>query len=133
MNSVRAIRAASNGFIACLGVIFVPSKGSLLPNGSRLSCGQTRPAASAVGERYPELARAQTLRFLDPRAARQLQALVRRLASRRVRRAGAMRLGGGAIRVAPAPHDASVMLLRAQVTHYNGTEVFAASRLTDRA
>src|SRR6266576_3960357 len=80
MNSVRAIRAASNGFIACLGVIFVPSKGSLLPNGSRLSCGQTRPAASAVDERYPEVGRAQTLRFLDPRVARQLQALVRRRA-----------------------------------------------------
>jgi len=44
-----------------------------------------------------------------------------------------MRLGGGALGVAPAAHDASVVLLRAQVTHYNGAEVFAASRLTDRA
>src|SRR6266550_3792919 len=49
------------------------------PNGSRLSCGQTRPAAAAVDERYAMLGRAQTLRFLDPREARQLQALVRRL------------------------------------------------------
>src|SRR6266566_289281 len=50
----------------------------MAPNGSRLSCGQTKPAATAVDERYAGLARAQTLRFLDPRAARQLQALVRR-------------------------------------------------------
>src|SRR5881628_2643955 len=102
-------------------------------NGSRLSCGQTKRAARTSSERPQMPARAQTLRFLDPRAARQLQALVRRLALRRVTRAGAMRLGGGALGVAPAPHDASVMLLRAQVTHYNDAEVFAASRLTDRA
>src|SRR6266699_5302503 len=99
------------------------------PNGPRLSCGQTKRAARTSGERPQMRARAQT----DPRAARQLHALVRRLASRRVTRAGATRSGGGALEVAPAPHDAGVMLLRAQVTHYNGAEVFAASRLTDRA
>src|SRR6266571_8319391 len=48
------------------------------PNGPRLSCGLTKPAATTNSGRSQTLARAQTLRFLEPRAARQLQALVRR-------------------------------------------------------
>src|SRR6266566_6326349 len=57
---------------------FLPPVWASPPNGSRLSCGQTRPAAQTADERYAMLARAQTLRFLDSRAARQLHALVRR-------------------------------------------------------
>ncbi len=100
------------------------------PNGSRLSCGQTKRAARTRSERPQMPVRAQTLRFLDPRAARQLQALVRRLASRHLGRAGAMRLGRGALRVAPAPHDASDTGLGGWVPHYHHADIVAASRLT---